>query len=167
MLICLPQGHPICRWLCFLSRTQTKMFNLNRYMRSKDTKRSVFVRHWTLFISIFTAARSDCPERVHTTAGTWCVFFFFLLYSGSQTYKYITTTYLSTGPLILYLQSQLGVSMVHLRNRWQQCTYKLYGLIWLSMYVFFFSKPWVTLPAIIWLTDCNGLIKGVKWLFKK
>ncbi len=137
-------------------------------MRSKDTKRSVFVRHWTLFISIFTAARSDCPERVHTTAGTWCVFFFFLLYSGSQTYKYITTTYLSTGPLILYLQSQLGVSMVHLRDRWQQCTYKLHGLIWFCLCMFFFSQSreshWLPLydwqTAMVWLKGSNDFSKN-------
>ncbi len=28
-----------------------------------------------------------------------------------------------------------------------------------SVYVFFFSKPWVLLTAIIWLTDCNGWVK--------
>ncbi len=27
----------------------------------------------------------------------------------------------------------------------------------LSVYVFFLSKPWVPLTAIIWLTDRNGL----------
>ncbi len=29
------------------------------------------------------------------------------------------SVYLSNGPLTLYLQSQLGVSMVHLRERWR------------------------------------------------
>ncbi len=53
-----------------------------------------------------------------TTAGVWSVFFFFLLYGGSQTYKCITTIALSNGPLTLYLQSQLGASMVRLRKRW-------------------------------------------------
>ncbi len=28
MFICLPPGHPRCRWLCFFSRTQMKIFNL-------------------------------------------------------------------------------------------------------------------------------------------
>ncbi len=46
-----------------------------------------------------------------TTAGVRCVIFF-LLYGRSQTYKCITTTYLSNGSLTLYLQSQLGVSMI-------------------------------------------------------
>ncbi len=39
------------------------------------------------------------------------------IHGGSQTYKCITTTYLSNGLLTHYLQSQLGVSMLHLRNR--------------------------------------------------
>ncbi len=38
------------------------------------------------------------------------------LYSRLQTYKCITATYLPNGPLPLYLQSQLGVSMVHFRD---------------------------------------------------
>ncbi len=29
MFICLPQGHPRCRWLCFFSRTQANIFNSN------------------------------------------------------------------------------------------------------------------------------------------
>ncbi len=61
-----------------------------------------------------------CPTvlSAFTTAGTWLVFFFFLLYGGLQAYKCITATYLSNGPLTLYLQSQLGVSMVHLTLPW-------------------------------------------------
>ncbi len=55
---------------------------------------------------------------LHTTAGAWRVFFFFLLYGGSQTYKCITATYLSNEPLTFYLQSQLVVSMVDLRDSW-------------------------------------------------
>ncbi len=46
---------------------------------------------------------------------------FFLLCSGSQTYKCITATYLSNGPLPLLIKI---VSMVHLRDRWRYCTYK-------------------------------------------
>ncbi len=80
-------------------------------LRCKDTKRSVCARNWTVFILFL---RSNCPELVHTTAGVWRVFF--LLYGGSQTYKCITATYLSNEPLTLYLQFQLGVSMVHLTD---------------------------------------------------
>ncbi len=29
MFICLPTGNPRCRWLCFFSRTQTKIYNSN------------------------------------------------------------------------------------------------------------------------------------------
>ncbi len=65
----------------------------------------------SIYIIFYLWSAANCPELVHTTVGAWHVFFFFLLYSGSQTYKYITTTYLSNGPLTLYLQSQLGVSM--------------------------------------------------------
>ncbi len=59
---------------------------------------------------------SDAPHgptvlSAFTTADAWRVFF--LLYGGSQTYKCINATYLSNGPLTLYLQSQLGESMVH------------------------------------------------------
>ncbi len=87
-------------------------------LRSKDTEWSVCARNWTVFKLFFfylwSAAPSNCSELVHTTAGAWRVIF--LLYGGSQTYECINTTYLSNGPLALYLQSQLGVSMSHLRD---------------------------------------------------
>ncbi len=67
---------------------------------------------------LWSTAMSNCPELVHTTAAA------FLLYGGSQSYKCITATYLSNGTMTHYLQSQLGVSVVHLRDRWQKCTYK-------------------------------------------
>ncbi len=149
MFICLLQGHPRCRWLCFFSRTQTKILPLQSIshimavngthgferkktytdktklnpaarddtLRSKDTKQLVCARNWTVFILFLTSDLPHCPTvlSTFTTAGAWRVFFFFLLYGGSQTYKCITATYLSNGPLKLYLQSQLGVSM---RDRW-------------------------------------------------
>ncbi len=79
-------------------------------LRSKDTKRSACARNWTVFISFFTSDPPHGPTVLSTvtTAGAWRVFFL-LLYGGSQTYKCITATYLSNGPLALYLQSQLGV----------------------------------------------------------
>ncbi len=70
-------------------------------LRSKDTKRSVCARNWTVFISFFT---SD-PPHSPTVLRVWRVFFFFfLLYGGSQTYKWITATYLSNGPLTLLIE---------------------------------------------------------------
>ncbi len=144
MFICLPRGHLRCGWLCFFSRTQTKIFNSNRCslsviwyswiwerkkhtqtkpncddtLRSKDSKRSVCARNWTVFRMFFFFFTSDppyCPTvlilSAFTTVGALRVdFFSCLLYSGSQTNKCITATYLSNGPLTLYLQSQLGVS---------------------------------------------------------
>ncbi len=57
-------------------------------LRSKDTKRSVCARNWTVFISYFTSDPPHCPTVLNavTTAGAWRVFFF-LLYGESQTYK--------------------------------------------------------------------------------
>uniref|UniRef100_A0A8C1SIU4 Low density lipoprotein receptor-related protein 1Ba n=1 Tax=Cyprinus carpio TaxID=7962 RepID=A0A8C1SIU4_CYPCA len=46
----------------------------------------------------------DVGSFLHPT----CIIFCLLLYGGSQTYKCITATYLSKGPLTLYLQSQSG-----------------------------------------------------------
>ncbi len=56
------------------------------------------------FIYFFTSdpPRSNYPEPVHTTAVVWRIFF--LLYGGSQTYKCITVTYLSNGPLRLLIE---------------------------------------------------------------
>ncbi len=103
-------------WLWEKKHTQTKT-KLNpaardNTLRSKDTKWSVCARNWTVFILYLPLIR-------HTVQLS-----FFLLCGGSQTYKCITATYLSNGPLKLYLQSQLGVAMVHLRDRWRWCTYK-------------------------------------------
>ncbi len=86
-------------------------------LRSKDTKRSVCARTEQYLYRFFTSDPPHCPTvlSVFTTAGAWRVIFF-LLYGRSQTYKCVTATYLSNGPLTLYLQSQLGVSMVHLRD---------------------------------------------------
>ncbi len=80
-----------------------------------NTKEFIYI----IFI-LWSAAWFNCPELVHTTAGG-CnrVVVFFLLYGGSRTYKCIITTYLSNGPLALYRQSQLGVSMVHLTDSWR------------------------------------------------
>ncbi len=90
MFICLPPGHPRCRWLCFFSRTQIKIFNSNvavcqsyngsqwdsrpwerknklnpvaweNTVRSKDTKRSICAWNWTVFISFVTSDLPQCP----------------------------------------------------------------------------------------------------------
>ncbi len=63
----------------------------------------------------FTSDPLHCPTvlSTFTTAGALRVVVF-LLYCGSQIYKCITATYLSNEPLTLYLQAQLGVSMVHI-----------------------------------------------------
>ncbi len=76
-------------------------------LRSKDTKRSVCARNRTVYnflpLNHYTL---QLPERIHNSRRVT------LLYGESQTYKCITATYVSNGPLTLYLQSQLGVSMV-------------------------------------------------------
>ncbi len=84
-------------------------------LRCKDIKRSVCARNWTVFILFFISDPPHCPTvlRAFTTAGAWRVFFFFLLYGGSQTYKCITATYFSNGPLTLLIE--IVDRMVHLR----------------------------------------------------
>ncbi len=137
-------------------------------LRSKDTKRSVCARNWTVFISFLPLIH----RNVHWACSQQRVFFF-LLYGRSQTYKCITATYLSNGPLTLYLQSQLGVSMVNTNNinnintvqflAQTDCFVSLdlnvssraagFNLV-LSVYVFFFSQSrgshW--LPLYDWQT---------------
>ncbi len=101
MFICLPQGHPRCRWLCFFSRTQTKIFNSNRCslsvitytkhtqtklnpvarddtLRSKDMKRSVCARSWTVFIYFFLplfhrTVQLSWARSQQLAVGCWCV----------------------------------------------------------------------------------------------
>ncbi len=82
-------------------------------LRSKDTKRSVCARNWTVFISFFTSDPPHCPTVLSavTTAGAWHVFF--LLYGESQTNKCITATYLSNGPLTL---STISIRRVGIRT---------------------------------------------------
>ncbi len=88
-------------------------------LRSKDMKRLVCTRNGTVFISLFT---SDPPHGqtvlslftqhpVHDASSSSC------FCGGSRTYKCITTTYLSNGPLTLLIEIVDRVSMVHLRDR--------------------------------------------------
>ncbi len=91
MLICLLPGHPRCRWLCFFSRTQRKIFNSNRCrmsvikwqsmgptalrVKGKTYTDKIKLNHeacdntFSIYIIFYpwSTAMSNCPERVHNT----------------------------------------------------------------------------------------------------
>ncbi len=143
-------------------------------LRSKDTNdRSVQETQQYLYC-FFTSDPPHCPTvlSAFTTASMWRVF---LLYGGSQSYKCITATYLSNGPLTLLIEIVDRVSIrgkkkndintvefLAQTDRFMSLDLNVsspaagFNLV-LSVYVFFLSKLWVPLTAIIWLTDCNGL----------
>ncbi len=137
-------------------------------LRSKDTKRSVY-RHlslkWTIdtiynlnyecqwsiweigdgnaLISLRStvkqeedASRAGCSERAQDS---WTV-------CGSEVKK----NYINTVQFLVQTDRFVSLEL----NVSSRATG--FNLV-LSVYVFFLSKPWVPLTAIIWLTDCNGL----------
>ncbi len=81
---------------------------------------------------LWSADRSNCPELVHTTVGVWHVVFFFLLYGRTQTYKCVTATDISNGPLKLLIEIVDRVSLVHLYQM-----YHLFMILWYSRHVLF------------------------------
>ncbi len=92
---CQSMGHTekTCR-----DKTKSNPAARDDTLRSKDTKRSVCARNWTVFISfvyLWSATRSNYPEHVHTTAGDASSCFMV------DRRLHITTTYLSNGPLTL------------------------------------------------------------------
>ena len=151
MFICLPPGHPRCRWLCFFSRTQIMIFNFSRCSLSvynacqwsqnlwerkktcteksklnpaacddtlmcKDTKRSVCARNWTVFICFFKLLELSwalSQQQEHEAS------------SSSSCFMADCRLISALPPPISqmdhwhYLQSQLGASMVRLRDRWR------------------------------------------------
>ncbi len=107
---------------------------------------------------LWSAARSNCPELVHTTAGVWCIFF--LLYG-------ITTTYLSNGPLTLLIEIvDRSIQFLAQTDRFVSKDLNVlsraagFNLV-LSVYVFFFSQSreyhWLTLydwqTAAVWVKN--------------
>ncbi len=138
------QSYNGSQWYSYTDKRKLNPAARDDTLRSKDMKRSVCARNWTVFILFFTSDPQHGPTLLSafTTASAWRIFFFFLLYSGSQTYKCITATYLSNR----FVSLDLNVSS-------RAAGFNLV----LSLYVFSLSKPWIPLTAIIWLTDCNGL----------
>ncbi len=77
----------------YTDKTKLNLAARDNTLRSKDTKRLVCARNWTVFILFFT---SDPPLG-----------------------PTVLSSYLSNGPLTLLIEIVDRVSMLHLRDRWR------------------------------------------------
>ncbi len=131
--------------------------------------RSVQETEQYLSFFFFTSDPPHCPTvlSAFTKASAWRVFFF-LLYSRSQTYKCITATYLSNGPLTLStisIRSQCGwirgkknnINTVQFFAQ-TDCFVSMYrhepqGLIWFCLCMVFFSLKAMSPIDCHYMTD--------------